>query len=465
MKSDSLEVAILATIAYTDQFEFPLTEEEIFARLLAFDRDSELISQKQLNQTLKKMVKGDLLRQERKYYSLSSSDNLSFSRLEKETVSQKKWLKVVPLKQIIKYIPWIEGVFVTGSLAVNSAQQNDDIDILVITKKRRLWLSRLVLLVVSSLLGKRRAWNADVKGLAAVQNSWCFNLWLDADHLRTLKNQQNVYIAYEILQAKNILSRNKIEQKWLKANRWVNTVFPIWYQQKYQQLANRLQKKATSLNVTEILDSIFDWPLSVLDWLLFQLQHIYMKPHMTTERVGWGEAFFHPRNTKQLLFQKWNYSLVQLFAKTNRDQKKKVVLVTGVFDLLHSEHIQFLEKSKKTGDVLIVGVESDTRVRKMKGEGRPINSQNLRAENVRSLGIVDVVFILPEQFSKPADHERLISELKPSILAVSSHTDHLKEKRYLLKKYHGVVQVVHQHNPKISTTDILESAIKNKGSQ
>lgn len=140
---------------------------------------------------------------------------------------------------------------------------------------------------------------------------------------------------------------------------------------------------------------------------------------------------------------------------------KKIVLVTGVFDVLHQEHIVFLQKAKKHGEHLIVGIESDVRVRKMKGEGRPIHPQNKRVENLIKLQIANDVFILPEQFDRPQDHEALISSIKPDILAVSSHTMHLDKKTQIVEKYGGKVMIVHQQNPLYSSTiSILKESQK-----
>ena len=133
-----------------------------------------------------------------------------------------------------------------------------------------------------------------------------------------------------------------------------------------------------------------------------------------------------------------------------------ITLVTGVFDLLHAEHLRFLKKAKELGGVLIVGVESDVRVRQMKGPGRPVNDQLKRCTDLTNTRIPDQVFILPEQFSQPADHERLIAEVRPKYLAVSSHTAHQENKRRLLAKYGGEVVVVHEHNPSISTSKLLQ---------
>ncbi|MCA9372961.1 adenylyltransferase/cytidyltransferase family protein [Candidatus Woesebacteria bacterium] len=134
------------------------------------------------------------------------------------------------------------------------------------------------------------------------------------------------------------------------------------------------------------------------------------------------------------------------------------VLVTGVFDILHEEHIGFLQAAKQLGGILIIGIESDARVKTLKGEGRPINSQKIRKENIEALGVANKVFVLPEKFSTSSEHLQLLQALHPTILAVSESTPHLREKRKLLKQIGGKVVIVRKHNPAISTTKILEKS-------
>ena len=134
---------------------------------------------------------------------------------------------------------------------------------------------------------------------------------------------------------------------------------------------------------------------------------------------------------------------------------QKVVLVTGVFDLLHIEHLRFLTKAKASGDKLVVGLESDARVKSIKGHERPINSQAIRLEQMEALKSVDLVFILPEVFSNQVAWEQLIATLKPDIYAVSSHTSFLANKRAICQKFGVTFTIVHQHNPKFSSSLLL----------
>ncbi len=140
-----------------------------------------------------------------------------------------------------------------------------------------------------------------------------------------------------------------------------------------------------------------------------------------------------------------------------KSQGKTVVFATGVFDLLHREHIKFLEKAKQAGDILVVGIETDARVRVLKSAGRPISREQNRVSQLKQTAIPDAVFLLPEKFSDESQHRAVLKMVNPDILAVSSHTPYLQQKRKLMEEIGGSLKVVHQHNPEISTTKIINN--------
>lgn len=142
---------------------------------------------------------------------------------------------------------------------------------------------------------------------------------------------------------------------------------------------------------------------------------------------------------------------------------RTLVLATGFFDLLHTEHITFLKRAKAVGDVLIVAVESDARARKIKGKGRPIEFQQTRCTKVTQCHggtVVDYVIALRDDFNNPAAYEELMHAVHPDVYAVSSHTSYQKLKQRLTEKYGGKLVVVHEFNPHISTTQIIKGIIK-----
>jgi rfaE bifunctional protein nucleotidyltransferase chain/domain len=98
------------------------------------------------------------------------------------------------------------------------------------------------------------------------------------------------------------------------------------------------------------------------------------------------------------------------FAREKRNGRK-VVFTNGCFDLLHPGHVRSLETARALGDVLIVGINSDSSVRALKGPGRPVIPEGERAEILASLECVDAVLI----FNEPTP-ERVIAALLPDVL-------------------------------------------------
>ncbi len=91
-----------------------------------------------------------------------------------------------------------------------------------------------------------------------------------------------------------------------------------------------------------------------------------------------------------------------------RQQGKRIVLANGCFDLIHVGHVRYLREAKQAGDVLVVAVNSDSSVRKLKGKGRPLMGERERAEIVDSFEFVDYVFIFEED-----NVEQILRELRP----------------------------------------------------
>ncbi len=94
-----------------------------------------------------------------------------------------------------------------------------------------------------------------------------------------------------------------------------------------------------------------------------------------------------------------------------RSAGRRVVFTNGCFDLLHAGHVRYLAEARNLGDLLVVGLNSDASVRRIKGSRRPINDQSRRAEVLAALACVDLVVVFDED-----DPLRLIEALRPDIL-------------------------------------------------
>lgn len=135
-----------------------------------------------------------------------------------------------------------------------------------------------------------------------------------------------------------------------------------------------------------------------------------------------------------------------------------IVLVGGCFDIIHLGHIQFLKKAKEHGDKLIVMLESDWTLKKLKGKNRPLNNQKTRAQILSHLPTVDYITLLPSHLVD-LDYFRLVKIIKPDIIAITSGDPikNIKERQAI--EVGGKVQEVISRIEKYSTTRIIENAV------
>lgn len=94
-----------------------------------------------------------------------------------------------------------------------------------------------------------------------------------------------------------------------------------------------------------------------------------------------------------------------------RDQGRRTVFTNGCFDLLHPGHVNYLQAARQMADRLIVGLNSDESISRLKGKNRPIMPESARAELLAALEVVDYVIVFPED-----DPYELIRVLEPDIL-------------------------------------------------
>jgi len=141
-----------------------------------------------------------------------------------------------------------------------------------------------------------------------------------------------------------------------------------------------------------------------------------------------------------------------------RSQGQRLVLANGCFDLLHVGHVRYLQGAKDLGDVLIVALNSDASVRRIKGHGRPIMPEAARAEIVAALGCVDYVVTFEEDTAA-----RVIDSLKPHVHAKG--TDYSEEsvpERDAVRAVGGRVAIV--GDPKAhSTRDLIAAIVREFG--
>ena len=140
----------------------------------------------------------------------------------------------------------------------------------------------------------------------------------------------------------------------------------------------------------------------------------------------------------------------------SKNKDLKIIATNGCFDILHVGHIRSLQKAKTHGDLLIVGLNSDSSVNKLKGKNRPINNENERAEILAALACIDLVTIFNEDTA-----EKFLETVKPDVYVKGEeyNLDNLPEA--IIVRKHGGKTIQIPMIPGVSTTNTIKKLKKN----
>ena len=173
--------------------------------------------------------------------------------------------------------------------------------------------------------------------------------------------------------------------------------------------------------------------------------------HLKTYAVSLDELIDKNIDLSEKIFYDWASLKIEL--DWLRLEGKRVVVTNGCFDLLHSGHIYSLEEAKKQGDILVVALNTDDSIKRLKGNDRPIKTLDERAKVLSAIGIVDFIISFGQDTPK-----ELIKYLKPDILVKGG--DYKKEDvvgYHFMKKYGGKVHIV-PYQKGLGTTSLIEIA-------
>ncbi len=134
-----------------------------------------------------------------------------------------------------------------------------------------------------------------------------------------------------------------------------------------------------------------------------------------------------------------------------RLMKKKIVFTNGCFDIIHRGHIDYLSKAADLGNILIIGLNTDASVKRLKGRGRPVNDEVARAQNLAALFFIDAIILFDEDTPY-----NLIKEVKPDILVKGSDYKSEDIVGHDIVKENGGEIVTIDLLPGYSTTSIIQ---------
>ncbi|MBU2632613.1 adenylyltransferase/cytidyltransferase family protein [Patescibacteria group bacterium] len=148
-------------------------------------------------------------------------------------------------------------------------------------------------------------------------------------------------------------------------------------------------------------------------------------------------------------------------AKELKTKGKKIILAGGCFDILHVGHLKFLQQAKKLGGVLFILLESDKKIKILKGKNRPINSLKERALLLSSLSPIDFVILLPFMHENQ-QYDKIVNLINPDIIAISEDDSGLMHKKRQAENLGIKIKVVTKKIKNRSTTRVSSLVLKEK---
>lgn len=250
-----------SVLRYFRQFDYIPTVEEIFT---FFPRK---ITKKELKDHIERLNKDTLREYPRKIKK----------QIEKSKETEKKIKKVMPYVHFLSRLAQVQLVGLSGTAAMMSTKEGDDIDFFIITTKNRLWTARFLANIAAWFYGLKRKPKA-----RHAKDKVCLNMFFDEKSLEVPKFKQNLYVAHEVVQMKPIINKNRVHETFLKANRWVIDYFPN-SKLKIFNLNSNFKLEISNSKIGDIAEA-----------LLKYLQLFLINRHRTTEIILDGQLWFHP---------------------------------------------------------------------------------------------------------------------------------------------------------------------------
>ncbi|MBI3955723.1 hypothetical protein HY339_00550 [Candidatus Gottesmanbacteria bacterium] len=276
-KRDAVRIAI----SYADIFDYPLTEEEVrvWAPYVSI-------------RSLLAVLQGVTLKNKR----------LLAIRKQREEWSREKWIRARLVAKLLKIIPTITLVGVTGGLTRFNVRQEDDIDFLIITAPKTLWVTRALTTILLDIFHLRRR-----PGDREFQNLICLNMFMGEDGLAVARGERDLFTAHEVLLMKPLWERDGAYRKFLSANRWVRRFLPTAWEEKSKADAGvavapqhdviLASESSSASRISSCLGFVI-WSLRFFEPLVRILQLWYMKKRRSTEIVTDTVIRFHPRDAR-----------------------------------------------------------------------------------------------------------------------------------------------------------------------
>ena len=267
----------LKSLLYHNIFDYPLTEGEL-VKWVAGSGVEVVVKEKYIAE------------QKSGLYFLKGKEGVVYKRLLKRRISIRKIQIAKKTANLLSVIPTIKLIAVTGSLAMENASDDSDVDLLIITASGTLWITRLFTLVFLKLIGIPVRRYKDKKQ----KDKICMNMWFEESALSWPVGDRNSFTAHEIAQIKPLIDRDSTYEKFIAENMWLKDFWPnaVKITKEPRNKRTKEQKRFFSL---------------VVEKLAFRIQHAYMKKKITREVVTPTRAIFHPNDLGEVVLRQLTF--------------------------------------------------------------------------------------------------------------------------------------------------------------
>lgn len=263
---------IYQTLIYADLHDFAMKRNEIWQYLIG-----RHISYVRFTQELEWLVKSKKAYHRGEYYCLPKRTYLISRRTSQAAMQVKKLRYAYKAVRLLRCIPTLWFLGVSGSVAVGNADAQDDIDLFLICAPNTVWITRFFVLLLLMIIGRRRT-----PTTIDVDNTLCANMFMDARFLKLPVRERDIYSAHEIAQIQTLFSKHESKKHFLRSNAWVLKYLPH----------TRIPKEKL-----QYISAGPTW-LRDLNMLFFYAQHWYMRRRITREVVAIDRIRFHPHDAR-----------------------------------------------------------------------------------------------------------------------------------------------------------------------
>lgn len=328
-----LKKAILSTIAYYDTLDYPLTSFEVFKYLvnpfhvasfyysgsdkiqsfespsLKVDKFSK-ITLVNIRKNLEDREMKRFIEEKNGFYFLKNRKEIIRTRINRQKIADQKWKKAKKIIRWLQVVPYLKMVAVSGSMVLNNTREESDIDVLIVVRSGRIWLTRFFITALLQFIGRRRH-------KKFTKDRICLNHYITDKSLeikfRSLYNAQTYAHIIPVLEVEK-----EIYEKFQKANRWVKDYLIFWPEMEIEHF-KILKTNSFFRGFAKVGEmSLNNWFGNLLEKLFKRVQKRSIEKDPLTQKKGGRVTIddtqleFHPDSPERQTLDKYNKNMLYL---------------------------------------------------------------------------------------------------------------------------------------------------------